>query len=88
MNNTELDAVAEIAFPAGGGCRIEENGRIKIWFDILPELKEAKIYLTPQEKSNDGRIVSWMCDGNGRGKELINRYLTNSCNVDIYKNNR
>lgn len=79
--DSELNVISEITFPAGGGCRIEQGGRIRIWFDTLPELKEGEIWLTPHEKSNDGKTVLWTCDGTGRGKDLINRYLPHRCKV-------
>ena len=60
-NNIELNAISEMTFPAGGGCRIEQGGQIKIWFDILPELKEAEIYLIPNKKSKDEKTVLWTC---------------------------
>ncbi len=80
-NISKLNVISEISFPDGGGCRIEQGGSIRIWFDILPELKKGEIWLIPNEKLNAEKIVQWTCDGNIKGRDLINRYLPYMCEI-------
>ena len=87
-NIPELNMISEISFPDGGGCRIEPDGRIRIWFDILPELKGGEIWLIPTVTSSDWKIVQWTCGGNIKGKDLINRYLPYMCKINANKKER
>ena len=87
-NIHELNVISEISFRDGGGCCIEPGGRIRIWFDILPELKGGEIWLIPTVTSNDREIVQWACGGNIKGKDLMNIYLPNRCKIKTDKKER
>ncbi|MBF0266464.1 MAG: hypothetical protein HQL46_14460 [Gammaproteobacteria bacterium] len=76
---SKISSSTEIRFPDGGGTRIEENGIIHLWFDVIPELKEASIYLVPTVKNDNKGSLSWRCDVSGKEKERIEKYFGNTC---------
>ena len=87
---TSLDASHKILFPDGGGTEIEANGKIKLWFDVIPRLKETSIYLIPHinneelsnnksNSANNKNQLIWHCDINGKEKERIENYLRSIC---------
>jgi len=73
-NKTELSEFSQIAFPDGGGARVEKDGVIRIWFDVLPELKNGNIWLTPN-KPNDDQIMEWNCTS----KNIKKNWLPSTC---------
>jgi len=77
----DIDSISEIAFPDGGGCRIEKGGQIKIWFDILPELKVIEIFLKPYKISNEDKAVLWSCNVTAPDKVSVNGFLPTICKI-------
>jgi len=61
--NEAGNLASAITFPDGGGSRIESQGRIKIWFDVIPALKESQLWLTPSVKE---RKIIWRCQTTGK----------------------
>jgi len=73
----EIDilAMSEIAFPAGGGARVEKGGVITIWFDKLPELKDGKIRLIPAILDKDNKATQWTC----KTSDIMAEWLPRQC---------
>jgi len=70
----ERAEIPVIAFPAGGGARLDNDGEIRIWFDILPELKAGVICLIPEHEKDKG-FIHWTC----KSKGIENKWLPNLC---------
>jgi len=60
-------------YPAGGYFELEENGVIRIQFELRPELKSGSILIEPQV---NGGEVSWQCRAVG---DIERRYLPGRC---------
>jgi hypothetical protein len=60
-------------YPAGGYYRLEEDGVIRIQFEIRPELKDGSILIEPVV--DDGE-VTWQCRTVG---DVEKRYVPGSC---------
>ena len=72
-NETELSEFSQIAYPDGGGARLENGGAIRIWFDVLPELKNGDILLTPDKPINDAP-TQWTCTSSHIKKQWLPRH--------------
>lgn len=71
-NDAEFGSIPQISFPDGGGARLEKDGVIRIWFDVLPELKNGNIWLSP-DKPNDNQAMQWACTSNNIKKYWLPR---------------
>ncbi len=60
-------------YPAGGYFQLEEDGVIRIQFEILPELKNGSLLLEPRIK--DGKVI-YECRAVG---DFMWRYVPGSC---------
>ena len=72
-NETELGRPLRREYPAGGYYRLEENGVVRIQFEILEELRNGSILLAPVAT---GDQVTWECRIEG---EIETSYLPSRC---------
>lgn len=72
-NETELGMPLRHAYPDGGFFMLEDNGVIRIQFEVKPELKHGSLLLAPQV-INDG--IEWRCRIDGAIEE---RFVLNLC---------
>lgn len=72
-NEIELGRPLRKTYPAGGYFQMEDDGVIRIQFEIVPELKNGSILIEPRVENGD---VTWHCRTVG---DIGKRYLPGSC---------
>ena len=60
-------------YPAGGYYALEDNGVIRIQFEVRPELRNGSILLVPEIDNGE---LTWQCRSEG---DIARRYLPSSC---------
>lgn len=78
MNETELGMPLRHAYPDGGYFMLEDDGVIRIQFEVKPELKHGSLLLAPQVVDDD---VEWRCRIDGAIEE---RFVLNLCRSRYY----
>ena len=72
-NEADLGMPLRHNYPDGGYYELEDNGTIRIQFEIRPELKNGSILIVPE--IDDGELL-WQCRTVG---DIANRYLPGTC---------
>lgn len=72
-NEAELGMPLRNAYPAGGYYVLEDNGVIRIQFEVRPELRNGSILLVPEIDNGE---LTWRCRSEG---DIARRYLPSSC---------